>query len=42
MTTDDREVGIGGTPLTDLAPGNVALFAQDVDADFRFLFIVTK
>jgi len=42
VTTDDRAVGIGGTPLTDLAAGNVALFAQDVDADFRFLFIVTK
>jgi hypothetical protein len=39
---EQGEVAISGTPLTALAPGDLALFAQSVDADFHYLFVVTK
>jgi hypothetical protein len=42
VATDGSEAAISGTPDMAQAPGDLALFAQDVDADFRYLFVVTK
>jgi hypothetical protein len=39
---EQGEVAVSGTPLTDLTPGKLALFAQGVDADFHYLFVVTR
>jgi hypothetical protein len=42
VAADGSEAAITGTPEMVRAPGDLALFAQDVDADFRYLFVVTK
>lgn len=42
VAADGLEAAISGTPEMPQRAGDLALFAQDVDADFHYLFVVTK